>query len=310
MAEKEAVVGAVQTIVVVAVAYVALGALSAFFAYSDQDAWGVWLTSGLGLGLLLGRARLDWIPVLAGAFVGAMVFEPLVGSSLTDSLGFALIEVVVTLVGAVVAAQVSALPLRFASPRDVAAIIAGALALAVCGAVLVGAWDYFSGRPDAWRTFRIWLMSNFVAMLLVVPFFAAWAQPRLRRPDGRTLLSLAAGTLACALFLICIHALFSSGAVGRFLQPLGFVRILVPLVFFVLVALWWGARGATLAALVTALIAITQTVRGFGPFAGGDGLIDDPVVAAQGYAVALSIVGLLLVTALERRRAAAGHVRA
>jgi hypothetical protein len=51
--------GKVQTVVVVAVAYLALGALSAFFAYSNQDAWGVWLTSGLGLGLLLGRARSD-----------------------------------------------------------------------------------------------------------------------------------------------------------------------------------------------------------------------------------------------------------
>jgi hypothetical protein len=302
--------GAVQTIIVVAVAYVALGALSAFFAYSDQDAWGVWLTSGLGLGLLLGRARSDWLPVLAGAFVGAMIFEPLVGSSPGDTLGFALIEVIVTLVGGVVAAQASALPLRFASPRDVGAIVAGALALALSGAVLVGAWDYFSGRPDAWRTFRVWLMSNFVAMLLVVPFFASWAQPRLQRPDARTLWTLAGGAFACALFLVCIHALFSSGTASRFLQPLGVVRILVPLVFFVLVALWWGARGVTLAALVTALIAITQTVRGFGPFAGREGFFDDPVLTAQAYAVALSIAGLLLVTTLERRRAKTGPIHA
>jgi hypothetical protein len=303
-------VGAVQTIIVVAVAYVALGALSAFFAYSDQDAWGVWLTSGLGLGLLLGRARSDWLPVLAGAFVGAMIFEPLVGSTLGDSLGFALIEVLVTLVGAVIAAQLSELPLRFTSPRDVGAIVAGALALALSGAVLVGAWDYFSGRPDAWRTFRVWLMSNFVAMLLVVPFFAAWAQARMQRLGGRTLLEFAGGALACALFLVCIHALFSSGGASRLLQLLGVVRIFVPLVFFVPVALWWGARGVSLAAVITALIAITQTVRGFGPFAGGGGIFDDPVVTAQSYAVALSIVGLLLVTVLERRRAASGLARA
>ena len=59
--------GKVQTIVVVAVVYLALGAFSAFFAYSDQDAWGVWLTSGLGLGLLLGRDRSDWwvVPMLS-----------------------------------------------------------------------------------------------------------------------------------------------------------------------------------------------------------------------------------------------------
>jgi integral membrane sensor domain MASE1 len=302
--------GAVQTIVVVAVAYVALGALSAFFAYSNQDAWGVWLTSGLGLGLLLGRARSDWMPVLAGAFVGAMIFEPLVGSSLADTLGFALIEVVVTVVGGAVAAQLSAPPLRFVSPRDVGAIIAGAFALALAGAVLVGTWDYFTGRPDGWRTFGVWLLGNFVAMLLIAPFIASWAQFRVKRPGAGTLLSFVGGAVACALFLLCIHALFSSGPAARFLQSFGVGRTYLPFVFFVLVALLWGARGATLAALVSALVAITQTVRGFGPFAGGDGIFDDPVLNAQGYAVALSITGLLVVTVLEARRVAKTQARA
>ena len=73
---------------------------------------------------------------------------------------------------------------------------------------------------------------------------------------------------------------------------------------FVLVALLWGARGATLAALVAAMIAITQTVRGFGPFIGSDEPFGDPVLNAQGYAVALSMAGLLLATVVERRRLA------
>ncbi len=105
--------GKVQTVIVVAIAYLALAAFSAFFAYSDQDAWGVWLTSGLGLGLVLGRDRSDWWPVLAGAFLGAFIFEPLVGSSLGEALGFALIEVIVTIVGGLVAAKLSTPPLRF-----------------------------------------------------------------------------------------------------------------------------------------------------------------------------------------------------
>jgi len=295
--------GKVQTVVVVAVAYLALAAFSAFFAYSDQDAWGVWLTSGLGLGLVLGRDRTDWWPVLAGAFLGAFIFEPLVGSSLGESLGFALIEVTVTVVGGLVAARLSAPPLRFVSPRDVAAIIAGALALALTGAVLIGLWDYFAGRPEAWRTFRVWLLGNFVAILLVAPFIASWAHFRLQRPDGRTLFAFLGGAIACALFMLCIHALFSA-------QPAGFPRayavglIYLPVVLFILVALLWGARGATLAVVVGALIAITQTVRGIGPFIGHEGMFDDPVLTAQVYAVALSIVGLLVATVAEGRRLA------
>ena len=292
----------VQTIVVVAVAYLALGAFSAFFAYSDQDAWSVWLTSGLGLGLVLGRVRADWMPVLAGAFLGALIFEPLVGSSLGESFGYALIEVLVTVVGGLVAARLSATPLRFESPRDVGAVIAGALALALTGAVLVGLWDYSTGQPDTWRTFRVWLVGNFAAILLLAPFIAAWAQLQLKRPDTRTLLSIVGGVAACALFVLCVHALFGApaGRTGWF--AVGFTCLSV--VLFVLVALLWGARGATLAMLVAAMIAITQTVRGFGPLVGSAEPFGDAVLNAQGYAVVLSMAGLLLATVVERRRLA------
>ena len=293
----------VQTIVVVAVAYLALGAFSAFFAYSDQDAWSVWLTSGLGLGLLLGRVRADWLPVLAGAFLGALIFEPLVGSSLSESFFFAIIEVLVTVVGGLVAARISATPLRFESPRDVGAVIAGAFALALTGAVLVGLWDYYTGQPDAWRTFRVWLVGNFAAILLLAPFIAAWAQLQLKRTDTRTLLAIAGGVVACALFVLCVQALFGTPA-GRssWWFAMGITSLAVML--FVLVALLWGARGATLAALITALIAITQTVRGFGPFVTSDEPFGDAVLNVQVYAVALSMVGLLLATVVERRRLA------
>jgi urea transporter len=77
----------------------------------------------------------------------------------------------------------------------------------------------------------------------------------------------------------------------------------------VLVALLWGARGATLAAIVGALMAVTQTVRGLGPFIGQDGLFGDSVLTAQVYAVALSITGLLVATMVHGRRGAAAQAR-
>jgi hypothetical protein len=293
----------VQTIVTVAVAYLALGAFSAFFAYSDQDAWNVWLTSGLVLGLVLGRARSNWMPVLAGAFIGAMIFEPLVGSTLGESLGFAFIEVFATVVGGLVAGTISTTPLRFESPRDVAALVAGAFALAVTGAVLIGLWEFSTGRPETWRTIRVWLVSNLAAILLLAPLVASWAQLELKRPDARTLLAVAGGTIACVLFVLCVRAVFGArfgGAPALFAVGLGGLAV----VLFVLVTLLWGARGTTLAAMIAAMIAITQTVRGFGPFVGSDEPFGDAVLNTQAYAVALSTAGVLLATVMERRRAA------
>ena len=301
--------GKVQTIVAVAAAYLVLSAASAFFAYSDQDAWGVWLASGFGLGLLFVRARSDWSPVLAGAFLGALIFEPLVGSSLVDTLGYALIEVVVTLAGGAAAALISPPPIRFTSPRDVGAIVAGAFILALTGAVIVGLWGALAGTPDAWRTFRVWLVGNFVGMLLVAPFVASWAQFRAKRSGGLTMPSFAGGAVACALFLICVYLLFSAHAESSILQSFADDLTYLPFVFFVAVALLWGTRGATLAALIGALIAIGQTVRGLGPFIDGGGLSGDTALNAQSYAAALAVTGLLVATLVEAQRVAAWQAR-
>jgi hypothetical protein len=70
------------SVLAVAMAYVALGGLSAVFAYADTDAWSVWLASGLTLGLLLARPRPNWLAILAGAALGAIVFGLLTGSGL------------------------------------------------------------------------------------------------------------------------------------------------------------------------------------------------------------------------------------
>jgi MASE1/PAS fold len=301
--------GKVKTIVVVAVAYLALGTFSAFFAYSKQDAWGVWLASGFALGLLFVRSRSDWMPVLAGAFLGALIFEPLVGSSLLDSLGYAVIEVVVTFAGGAVAAQLSPPPLRFVSPRDLGAIVAGATVLALTGAVIVGLWGDLSGGPDAWSTFRVWLVGNFVGMLLVAPFVASWAQFRLKRSGGLTMTAFTGGAVACALFLVCLYVLFSAHPESRLLHAYAVGLTYLPFIFFVLVALLWGARGATLAALVGALIAIAQTMRGLGPFVDRDGFFGDAALNAQGYAAALAMTGLLVATLVEGQRLAALRAR-
>ena len=301
--------GKLKTIAVVALAYVALGSFSAFFAYSRQDAWGVWLASGFGLGLLFVRARSDWTPVLAGAFLGALIFEPLVGSSLLDSVGYAVIEVVVTFAGGMVAAQISPPPLRFVSPRDVGAVVAGSAILALTGAVIVGLWGDLAGSSDAWRTFRVWLIGNFVGMLLVAPFVASWAQFRIKRSGGLTMSSFTGGAVACVLFLACLYVLFSAHPASRFLHSFAVGLTYLPFVFFILVALLWGTRGATLAALVGALVAIAQTTRGLGPFIDRAGLFDDAALNAQGYAAALAMTGLLVAALVEGQHIAASRAR-
>jgi MASE1/PAS fold len=103
--------------------------------------------------------------------------------------------------------------------------------------------------------------------------------------------------------------LFSAHPESRLLHAYAVGLTYLPFIFFVLVALLWGARGATLAALVGALIAIAQTMRGLGPFVDRDGFFGDAALNAQGYAAALAMTGLLVATLVEGQRLAALRAR-
>ncbi len=133
---------------VVALAYLALAGLSWLLAYAPTDAWSVWLATSLTLGLLLVVPRPRWPAVLAGAAVGAATF-----SLLTDTgryvwaIGYAAIEVLSAVAGAWVAAQVRPLPLKLERPRELAALVVGAIVTALVGGMLAGAWTAAIRQP-------------------------------------------------------------------------------------------------------------------------------------------------------------------
>ena len=262
--------------VVVAVVYGALARVSAAVAYAPTIAWTVWLASGALLGLLLATKRARWGAILAGGFVGAAGFTLYLGSPVLDALASGGCEVISSVGAALVVSRLAALPLRLESARELAALIfGGALSQALLGALIATAWHAATGGDMPGTTFRLWVLSNFIGTLLVAPMFVAWAQFRVRRSGGMTMPAFAAGAVACALFLVSLQLLFDAspdsglgGAAGRTLTY-------VPIVFMALVALLWGARGATLAAFAGALITMVNTAQGQGPFAGIEGYLGE-----------------------------------
>lgn len=274
----------------VALAYLGLAWLSALLAYSQADAWSVWLASGVTLGLLLGLPRKHWVPVLLGVFIAGVVFEVQLHSHWVVSLAYGAIELATALLGVWLAGLIAPLPLKLESPRELAAAIAGAVLLAVSGALLAAAWSLSAGTGPAPAVFRIWFTSNLVGVLLVAPLLTSWLQFRPKRSGGLPMAAFVWGAVAAALFLGGLMLVFSDAA-G---PGLGGELTYLPVLFLALVALAWGARGATLVALAGALIAVGCTVRGQGPFAGEDGLLGEDVLKVQVYAVAMSLTALLV----------------
>ncbi len=291
--------------VVVALAYLALAALSWLLAYAPTDAWSVWLATSLTLGLLLVVPRPRWPAVLAGAAVGAAVFSLLLDTGrYLWAIGYAAIEVLSAFAGAWVAAQVRPLPLKLERPRELAALVVGAFVTALVGGVLAGAWTAATGGRDGFATFNVWSLSDFVGSLLVAPVVVSWAAFRAKRSGGLPMPQFVAGAIACALFLGSLQLLFGSNLTGRSAGSIGMTLTYPPILFIALVALAWGARGASLAAFAGALIALFNTVHGGGPFAAVEGFLGEANLEVQGYAGAVALTGLLIAVLASRERIA------
>lgn len=274
----------------VALAYVALAALSALLAFSEADAWTVWFANGVTLGLLLALRRSRWLPVLTGVFVGAALFELLIGSRALDALGYGAIELATALLGAWVASLIAPLPLKLESPRELAATLAGALVLALSGALIATAWSVWSRTDPALEVLHLWFTSNVVGALLIAPLIISWLQFRPKRSGGLNGSAFVVGGIGTVLFLGGLMLVFGAAG-GRGLKD---EFAYLPVLFLALVALIWGTRGATLVALLGALLATAYTVAGRGPFVSELPQFGDGVLEVQVYGTAMALTALLI----------------
>jgi len=298
------------SIVFVAVGYLAFAALSTALAYAPTDAWTVWLASGWTLGLMLTQLRHRWIIPLAGAAVGAAIFALVLPEGrLGDAIGYAAIEVTAAAAGAFAAMWLAAPPLRLDSIRELGAFIAGALVQAVVGAALAAVWNVASGGSEAVRTFNVWSLAGFVGAILVAPLLMTWSAFRPKRSGGLTMPQFGAGAVACLLFLLSLYVIFSGDTERRFGGSVGTGLTYVPVLFMSLVALTWGARGASLVAFIGALIALFPTIRDVGPFAVADAFVGEAELEVQVYVAIVALTGLLIATLQVREHNALKEAR-
>ena len=294
----------VIVIFLVAAAYLALAGLSAALAYSHNDAWTVWLASGLTLGLLLARPRSTWPAILTGAFAGAAIFAVLIGG-IGSAIGYGVIEAATGFAGAWIVARMTVLPMQLARPRELAALVfGGALPQALIGALAAAVWNVAAGGGAGAATFRVWALSNLIGTLLVAPLVIVWSQFRAKRSGGLPMPAFVGGAIVCALFLLSMYLLFRAGPEHRLGGNVGRGLIYVPIVFMAILALLWGLRGATLAAAAGALIALFFTKWGTGPFAGIQGYIGEPELEVQAYSVAVALTGILVAVLVAGQRVA------
>jgi len=292
------------TVVLTTIAYLALAWVSADIASTEvaSDAWTVWLASGLTLGILCARPQREWGPPLIGVVLGAALFELLLQKGkVMNVVGYAAIEVLAGTAGAFVASRLAPIPLRLRNLTELSAIIVGALGQALTGALLAALWSVATASDPFGRTFGVWALSSFIGALLIAPLIVSWSGFRVKRSGGLTM-GLFVGGLIAAVLLMVELVLFSYADTFATLRGTFVATLTYPAVLLIaIVALCWGARGATLMAFVSALVALFATSDGHGLFAASHDL-GEARLEVQGYAATLALTGLIVAALMARLR--------
>ena len=298
------------TAVLITAAYFVVAQLGLRYATIGPSISPVWPPTGLAIaGLALFGLRY-WPAILAGAFLANATTDVPILAALGIACGN-------TTEAAVAAYLLQRSQNRRISLDDLSSVRTlvgvaaplGAVASAAIGvttlwlAAVIPSSGLLSG-------FALWWAGDFVGALVVAPVLLTWGMPsdtRVSRKEMVELLALVLGVVLVA------GIVFGNLTPPTFVEPAHYPYLLFP--FVIGAALRFGPRGATLATLTVALLAVAYTVRGGGPFVMHS--VPSTDVALLIYIAVLAITGLLLSPAVARRlkaesalREAHGHLQA
>jgi signal transduction histidine kinase len=277
-------------------AYYLAGRFGLSMASLNSSASPVWPPTGLALGAMILLGRWTWPAVLAGAFlVNLSTSGDWIASGMMAG-GNAL----EALTGAWLAERFSGGRRSFESIPNICkfALGPGMLAPSVSAAIGVTALLVRNLLPfaEAPRIGLTWWMGDSISALVLAPCVILLGKER----------SLRLGRLRIVEGLALAAALFLTGqiAFGGWL-PSGQRNL--PLEYLAVPTIVWacyrfGRTGASGAVLALGAIAVTGTLRGFGPFALRDQ--DTSLLLLQAFLGTLSLTALILATALALKRAA------
>jgi diguanylate cyclase (GGDEF)-like protein len=248
-------------LVLLTIVYVVAGKLGLRLAFVHASATAVWAPTGIALAALVLRGLGLWPAVLVGAFLVNVT----TAGSVATSIGIAAGNTLEAVVGSYLVNRYARGRFAFERSQDIfrfAALAAlGSTALsASCGvaSLLLGGFLDPARAATVWLT---WWLGNVVGDLALAPVIVLWfTHPHPRWSARQTL-----EAVGIALSVTLTGLLVFGGVL-----PVGWRHY--PLNFLCVPVLLWpafrlGQRESASAALLFAAIAITGTLRGFGPFA-------------------------------------------
>ncbi|QNM98233.1 CHASE domain-containing protein [Chitinimonas koreensis] len=282
--------------------YFAAARLGLHLAFAATNVSPVWPPSGIAVAMLCIRGRSAWPAVLLGAFAANLLGfldsgRAADGATWAMSAGIALGNTGEALCAAWLIRRFNGAGPAFVTPAQVFRFAIAALPACAVSAAVGAACLLLGGQAPASAALAIletWWLGDVAGILVVAPLLLVW---RTRPPAGISL-RWAVEWLGLLAVLAALAALVFGGSFAgqRIDRLLAF--LFTP--WIGLVAYRHGQHGVTLAVLLLAALAVTATVGGHGPLAGGQ--INDALVLLDSFIVLWSVSGLALAADLSERR--------
>jgi PAS domain S-box-containing protein len=261
----------------------------------------LWPTGAILFSVLVLTPVRHWWAYILAAYFTSLLHDARAGFPVSALL-FVVAGVLEILIAAVGVRRFAGGPHAFESLSSLVAYLAVAVVLAPFVSAFVAA---FAGAPEGyWFYWRVWFMSEALAFLTLAPAILAGilavrtasAKPSYRRAAE-----------ACLVF----GGLLAVG-IRVFFYPAGTEASVPALVYLPLPLLLWaavrfGPVGVNAALLGMAVLSISATVRGGGPFATGSP--DENVLALQLFLMIVSLPLMFLAALIAERRARASMLR-
>jgi diguanylate cyclase (GGDEF)-like protein/PAS domain S-box-containing protein len=274
--------------------YFLSGMLSLLFVSHADNVALIWLPSGLALAIFL----LGGLRFLPSIFMGAFACGIAVHDPITISLGAALGNTLEPLLGWWLLTRWSGFDVSLSRLRDFSVILFFAAPLSAIASTLIGVSIMVTGgvlKTAHWYSGALnWWMADVLGIILLTPLILVWKTPFPRPPEIRSIFKV---VLLFSLTFLAGQIIFLDWfAVGFSLIAKAYVMF----VFISWIAVSLGARGVTIAVIMTATQALLGIHFAVGYFA--NDFIDTHLTNFWFYILTLSVVGMALATYITERK--------
>jgi PAS domain S-box-containing protein len=257
----------------------------------------VWPASGLALAILLLNPKPRWFVILAVIWVTNLIGNVMGGNSFFVSVGFAAANVIEAFLAAWVLTLLHPSRITFGNMLEILALFGVAILSNGITALIGAGVSSLAFGAKFLNSWLVWWTSDGLGMILVTPLIVTWVtDPKIfRSPSPRRIIEV---ILFFFVWLAFAWFLFGSFTVAE--QPVLRSYMLFP--FLIWFAFRYRPRGMTGALTLLSIIAIWNTMKGYGIFGFANQTMTQRLVGVQLLLSVLIFTGLLLSAIVAERR--------